>query len=67
MDEQEKLLFRVSHPVHGETEVTAVDRYRAIIGAAREWGLRWSTIARDCKVQELGPAPKKRGRKRKEA
>ena len=48
-------LFRVSHPVHGEIEVEASGRYFAVTKAACEWGLRWSTIARDCRVEELAP------------
>ena len=54
MEERKEYLFRVSHPAHGETEVVAGDRYGAVIKAAHEWGLRWSTIARDCKTQLLG-------------
>lgn len=62
--EHKKYLFRVVHPVHGEAEVEAIDRYWATIEAAKEWGIRWSTIARECKVTELGPAPiRKHGRK----
>lgn len=60
MEERKKYLFRVSHPVHGEIEVEASDRYFAVTGAAHEWGLRWSTIARDCRVELLGEATKKK-------
>ena len=62
MEERKMYLWRVSHPVHGETEVVASERYSAVLAAAHEWGLRWSTIARDCRVEQLGEAsPKDRG------
>lgn len=54
MEDRKMYLFRVSHPVHGEIEVEASGRYFAVTKAACEWGLRWSTIARDCRVEELG-------------
>lgn len=50
-------LFRVIHPTHGEVEVAASDRYDAIVKAAQEWGLRWNTIDKDCKVIQLGHTP----------
>ena len=56
MSEAKQYLFRVVHPNHGEAEVTATDRYGAVIAAARDWGLRWTTIARGCIITELGPA-----------
>lgn len=56
-------LFRVTHPVHGEAEVEASDRYFAVTKAAKEWGLRWSTIARDCIVMQLSSRPvRKKGK-----
>lgn len=54
-----KRLWRVIHPAHGAVEVEAHQRYDAVVEAAKEWGLRWTTIARDCRVTELGPAPRK--------
>ena len=60
MSEAKQYLFRVVHPNHGEAEVTATDRYGAVIAAAREWGLRWTTIAKDCKVHQLGRAKVKK-------
>lgn len=54
MEERKLYLWRVSHPVHGEIEVEASDRYFAVTKAAHEWGQRWSTIARDCKAKRLG-------------
>jgi len=53
MEERTQYLHRVSHPVHGEVEVYASDRYFAVTAAAKEWGARWSTIARDCRVEQL--------------
>lgn len=55
--------YRVWHPVHGEVHIDAKNPYNALIGAAKDWGLRWTTIARDCIITELGAAPLK---KRKE-
>lgn len=60
MEERKKYLFRVSHPVHGEIEAEASDRYFAVTGAAHEWGLRWSTIARECRVKQLGEVRSKK-------
>ena len=61
MEERKMYVFHVSHPIHGEIELEASDRYFAVTGAAHEWGVRWSTIARDCRVEQLGEAsPKKR-------
>lgn len=54
MEDRKMYLFRVSHPAHGEIEVEASGRYFAVTKAAHEWGLRWSTIARDCRVEEIG-------------
>ena len=50
-------LFDVKHPERPAVQVRAVDRLRAISTAAREWGDRWTEIARDCEVTDLGPAP----------
>lgn len=50
----EKHLYRVWHPAHGDVEVIASDRYWALIEAAKEWGLRWRTIAKDCVITDLG-------------
>ena len=55
--------YRVWHPVHGEVHVEAASRYWAVVEAARDWGLRWTTIAKNCTVTELGAVPVK---KRKE-
>lgn len=50
----EKFLYRVWHPVHGNIEVIGSDRYWALVEAAKEWGLRWRTIARDVVITDLG-------------
>ena len=60
MEHGNKYLFRVVHPNHGEGEVTAGDRYSAVVAAAKEWGLRWTTIAKDCNVHQLGKAKAKK-------
>ena len=52
MDEFKR--FRVEHPEYGSIRVAAVDRLRAVTGAAREWGVRWTQIARECAVTEEG-------------
>lgn len=54
-------LFEVKHPERPAVQVRAVDRLRAISTAAREWGDRWTEIARDCEVSDLGPAPEQSG------
>lgn len=60
MNEKELFLFRVKHPEHGETEVTAEDRLHAVVAAAKAYGVtRWTSIARECSCERLGPAPKK--------
>ena len=53
-------LYRVTHPEHGQAQVEAIDRLRAISRAAGTWGVPWTTIARECICERLGPAPDKR-------
>lgn len=66
MRECKKYRFMVVHPEHGEAEVIAADRYGAVLAAAKEWRIRWTTIAKDCEVFQLGHAPvAKQGQKRK--
>lgn len=60
MDDRKKYLWRVSHTVHGEIEVEASDRYGAVLAAAHDWGLRWSTIARDCRAEQMGEVSQKK-------
>lgn len=50
---QEKIRWRVSHPAHGTAEVEAVDRLRAITGAAGMWRVPWTTIARECAAEKV--------------
>lgn len=55
----EQCRYRVWHPNHGETEVVASDPYWALLAAAKEWGLRWRTIAKECVITRLGSVPAK--------
>ncbi len=43
--------WRVSHPEHEAVIVEAVDRLRAVIAAAQSWGVRWTTVARECEAE----------------
>ena len=65
MSDKEARLFEVQHPERPAVQVQAVDRLRAIAAAAREWGDRWTEIARDCEVTDLGPAPKQKRKSRR--
>jgi len=38
---------------------------QAVAAAAREWGDRWTEIARDCEVTDLGPAPEQKRKSRR--
>lgn len=58
---REDRLFEVKHQERPTVQVRAVDRLRAISAAAREWGDRWTEIARDCEVSDLGPALEQSG------
>jgi hypothetical protein len=58
-------LFEVKHPERPAVQVRAVDRLRAISTAAREWGDRWTEIARDCEVTDLGPTPEQKRKSRR--
>lgn len=48
--------FQVTHPELGTVTVPAADRYAAIVAAAKEWDARWTQIAKDCTVTDLGTA-----------
>lgn len=50
--------FQITHPDLGTVQVSAADKYDAIICAAKEWRVRWTQIAKDCVVQDLGPQQK---------
>lgn len=49
-------IWYVSCPGHGPTEVRAADKLSAVIAAAREWGRKWTEIAKDCDVMKLRKA-----------
>ena len=52
------MIYRVGHPDHPAVEVAAVYKVRAVGAAAQQWGLaKWTSIARDCTVEELRPMP----------
>lgn len=65
MSDKEARLFEVQHPERPAVQVQAVDRLRAVAAAAREWGDRWTEIARDCEVTDLGPAPEQKRKSRR--
>ena len=55
MSDKEARLFEVQHP----------ERPAVQVQAAREWGDRWTEIARDCEVTDLGPAPEQKRKSRR--
>ncbi len=58
--EVKMLLWEVSHPEHEAVRVEAEDRLHAVVEAAHAWGIvRWTDVARECKAELLGEAPKK--------
>ena len=57
MSDKEARLFEVQHPERPAVQAQAV--------AAREWGDRWTEIARDCEVTDLGPAPEQKRKSRR--
>ena len=65
MSDKEARLFEVQHPERPAVQVQAVDRLRAISTAAREWGDRWTEVARDCEVTDLGPTPEQKRKSRR--
>ena len=48
--------YRISLDGHEPVEAVAPDRLRAVIAAAIVWHRRWTEIARDCEVEDLGAA-----------
>lgn len=50
--------FQITHPDLGTVQVSAADRYDAIIAASHQWDVIWTRIAKDCVVQDLGPQRK---------
>lgn len=65
--EKAQYLYRVEHPEHGEVQVEAIDRLRAISGAARIWGVPWTSIARECACERLGEVTVGEGKPRRPA
>lgn len=63
----EKYIYKVFHPKHGERKVEATSRYWAIVAAAREWGVSWTTIARECEVEQREKVLPRITRKEKKA
>lgn len=47
--------WEVRHDLYEDVEVEAEDRLRAIIAAAKIWGVRWLPIAQECRTKKLGP------------
>lgn len=43
-------LYLIRHAEHGETTANGHNKRDAIIAAARKWGVRWTSIARECEV-----------------
>ena len=46
--------WEVRHDLYEDVEVTAEDRLRAIIAAAKVRGVRWLPIAQECRTKKLG-------------
>lgn len=53
--------WEVRHDLYEDVEVEAEDRLRAIIAAAKVWGVRWLPIAHECRTKKLGPAKEAEG------
>ena len=53
--------WEVRHDLYEDVEVTAEDRLRAIIAAAKVWGVRWLPIAHECRTKKLGQAKEAEG------
>lgn len=68
MEKENIFRYRVSHTTLGEVIVEAPGRLNALYKAAQIWGKRWTEIARECIICQLGEVrakPKNAG-KRKE-
>lgn len=46
-------LYIVRHKDGQEITVNGRNRYEAVTAAARKWGVRWTSIARECEFIEL--------------
>jgi hypothetical protein len=53
--------WEVRHDLYEDVEVTAEDRLRAIIAAAKVWGVRWLPIAQECRTKKLGQVKEAEG------
>lgn len=45
---QSMKLYIVRHAEHGEIMANGRNRYEAALDAARQWGVPWTSIAREC-------------------
>lgn len=45
--------WEVRHDLYEDVEVEAEDRLRAIIAAAKIWGVRWLPIAQECRTKRV--------------
>lgn len=45
--------WEVRHELYEDVEVEAEDRLRAIIAAAKIWGVRWLPIAQECRTKKV--------------
>ncbi len=46
--------WKITHPAHPLTIVSAATRYDAIIAAAHLWGVPWTSVARESTYTDLG-------------
>lgn len=53
-----KKKYKVTHPVLGEFVVISADKLGAVMKAAKNWGVAWTSIARQCEFEVLGEAVK---------
>ena len=65
--EKARYLYRVEHPEHGEVQVEAIDRLRAISGAARIWGVPGHRLPGSAPASGSGKASEAKGKPRQPA
>lgn len=53
-----KKKYKVTHPKLGEFVVIAADKLGAVMKAAKNWGVSWTGIARQCEFEVLGEPAK---------
>lgn len=46
-------LYLLRHPERGEITVNGRTKYEAVLAASREWGERWTKLARECEFIAL--------------